>query len=70
MGKVHGYRDFVHDSEKKQDLIDYGSTGVHLICKVIEDPEIYVPRVFERAEGSIQEQNLTAKVRIATGYLL
>jgi hypothetical protein len=54
---------------KKQDLIDHGSTGVHLICKVIEDLEIYVARVFEGAEGSVQEQNLTAKVRTTTGYL-
>lgn len=62
IGQIYGYKDFVTETEIKQDVTGHGSTGVDLICKVIEDPEIYVARVFERATGSLQEQEYTAKV--------
>lgn len=62
MGRIYGYRDFIHDSDVKQDMTGHGSTGVDLICRTIEDPEIYIARVFEERTGGKQEQEYTTKV--------
>lgn len=59
---IHGYRDFVDNSEEWKDNSGHGSTGVDLVCKVVKMPEIYVARVFETSSGSVDVQDRITEV--------
>lgn len=65
MHQVKGYKDFVlGNDEEKADKTNHGSTGVDLICKVLEQGcDIFVARVFDTNAGSVEVQDRIAEVR-------
>ncbi|KAK1751492.1 alkaline protease [Echria macrotheca] len=46
------YRDFVEEADSVRDISGHGTDTVRLIYKLVEDPIIYVARVFETKEAN------------------
>ncbi|KAN0068035.1 Ankyrin repeat-containing domain protein [Elaphomyces granulatus] len=56
-----GTMDESEPSDKMVDLTQHGSTGVHLIGRLVPEADMYVARVFEHSAASADTQDLIAK---------
>jgi hypothetical protein len=62
-GKIKGYEDFVTKGNKLgTDKTGHGTTGVHLIFKVLPEADIYVARVFDHEQADDDTPSLMAEV--------